>query len=151
MSPLKRILTALVLVGLTASAVSAQEYNRFGKGPTTIGLTPPGYSVGGGYTYQPVYRAPAPVVAATPADNGRRAFSQVPSAAAPAASATAPCCCGAPAVASAPAADGRRAFSAEPSPLVAPAAPARSAVRAPEYNRFGKGPTTIGLTPPGVR
>lgn len=116
---------ALAVAAVSLSALGA-DYNRFGKGPTTLGLTPPGYSssVGGAY----VYRAPAPVVA------------KAPIVATP------------PVVAQAPATDGRRAFSAEPSTATAaPAAPAATTVTAREYNRFGKGPTTLGLTPPGVR
>ena len=39
----------LVLLAVTAmttvTTVQAQEYNRFGKGPTTVGLTPPGRGV----------------------------------------------------------------------------------------------------------
>jgi hypothetical protein len=86
-----------------------------------------------------VYAPPAPVVASAPAADGRRAFSAEPS--------TTPCT--APAVASVPATNGRRAFSVEPM-TVQPAAPgvlpiARTRASGPEYNRFGKGPTTIGL------
>lgn len=125
----------LVLLAATAmtiaTAVQAQEYNRFGKGPTTIGLTPPGHGVNSN-SRRPAYYAPAPVVAT--------------------ASAVMP----APAVATAPATDGRRTFSAEPSApgTLVPAAPAPAVrmggpVRAQEYNRFGKGPTTSGFTPPG--
>jgi hypothetical protein len=147
----KDISIALVVLGITASVAGAQEYNRFGKGPTTVGLTPPGYSVGGGYMYRPAYRAPAPMMAAAPAENGRRAFSQEPAAAAPSAPEAAPCNNGAPAMATATADDGRRSFSAEPSTMAAPVATAPRVFTAPEYNRFGKGPTTIGLTPPGVR
>ena len=42
-----RILLVLLAVAAmtTATTVQAQEYNRFGKGPTTIGFTPPGYGV----------------------------------------------------------------------------------------------------------
>jgi hypothetical protein len=137
---LKTVSMVLVFGTLTASAVAA-EYNRFGKGPTTIGLTPPGYSTSGGYIYsrQPVQ--PAPVVATVPATDGRRAFSAEPSAAPPAAAA--------------PTTDGRRAFSVEPS-TIQPAAPAVGVMAAPrasapEYNRFGKGANSIGSTPPGVR
>ena len=40
-----RVLFVLVAVAAmtAAGAVHAQEYNRFGKGPTTSGFTPPGY------------------------------------------------------------------------------------------------------------
>jgi hypothetical protein len=115
----------------TATAVQAQEYNRFGKGPTTIGLTPSGRGANS-YSRGTVYYAPAPVVATVPV-------------AAPA-----------PVVATAPATDGRRTFSAEPSApgALAPAAPVPAmrtggAFRAHGYDRFGKGPTTSGLTPLG--
>lgn len=124
------------VVVMTVSTVHAQEYNRFGKGPTTAGLTPPGY----GMTSQlrgNVYFGPARVVAVSPGNVN-----------------SAP----APVVATAPATEGRRTFSVEPSApgASAPAAPAapRTAAgysRVQQYNRFGKGSTTIGLTPPGVR
>jgi hypothetical protein len=74
----KTVSMLLVLGTLTASSVAA-EYNRFGKGPTTTGLTPPGYSTSGGYIYSRQYVQPAPVVATAPATDGRRAFSAEPS------------------------------------------------------------------------
>jgi hypothetical protein len=119
---------------MTASMAQAQEYNRFGKGATTVGLTPPGYSVNS-YSRGNVYYAPTPVVATS-----RENVNSAP----------------APVVATSPATDGRRTFSAEPSApsgLVPSAAVApmtrASGARGQEYNRFGKGPTTSGLTPPG--
>jgi hypothetical protein len=150
MRPAKLLLMALIVGALTAGAVSAKEYDRFGKGALSIGATPPGISsYSGGYVYTRQYVqpaatvAPAPVVASVPATADRRAFSAEPSTPD----------CTAPAVAAAPATDGRRAFSAEPT-TAQPAAPAvvpmaRTRGIGPEYNRFGKGPTTIGLTPPG--
>jgi hypothetical protein len=87
------LLSLVLAVGtLTASAVSAKEYDRFGKGPTTIGLTPPGYgaSSSGGYFYSRQYVQPAPTVATAPATDGRRTFSAEPSTPAAAAPAAAP-------------------------------------------------------------
>jgi hypothetical protein len=137
---LKTSSMVLVLGTLTASAVAA-EYDRFGKGALSIGATPPGVSTAGGYVYARQYVQPAPVVAAAPATDGRRAFSAEPSTAPP--------------VANAPANDGRRTFSVEPS-TTGPAAPAVGVMRAPlrsspEYNKFGKGANSIGSQPPGVR
>jgi hypothetical protein len=134
MRSVKRLSMFFAVVVVTASVAHAQEYNRFGKGPTTAGLTPPGYGVNS-YSRGSVYYAPAPVVATSRANVN-----------------SAP----APAVATAPTTDERRSFSAEPSApgALVPAAPvapmtAASAVRGQQYNRFGKGPTTIGLTPYG--
>ena len=119
---------------MTASMAQAQEYNRFGKGATTVGLTPPGYGTTSNSRGN-VYYAPAPKVAAS-----RESVNSSP----------------APVVATSPATGERRMFSAEPSApsaLVpaAPVSPMRAAggFRGQEYNRFGKGPTTSGLTPPG--
>ena len=86
----KIISMALAIAAVTAAAMADQGSNvgnRFGKGPTTAGLTP-----GGGNYYSPgnVYYAPAPVIA------------------------TAPKVTPAPVVASVPATTGRRSFSAEP-------------------------------------
>jgi hypothetical protein len=130
----KGVSMLFAVVVMTASAAHAQEYTRFGKGPTTAGLTPPGYGMtsrlGGS-----VYYAPAPVVATS-----RGNVNYAP----------------APAVATAPATEGRRTFSVEPSApdALPPAAPTALRTvagngRAQHYNRFGKGATTIGLTPPG--
>src|SRR5438309_10311531 len=96
-------LTAMLAVSVLAVSVAhAQEYNRFGKGPTTVGFTPPGYGVTSSYSRGNVYYTPAPVIA------------------------TAPVVANAPVVATAPATGERRAFSAEPSApnALAPAAPA---------------------------
>jgi hypothetical protein len=121
---------ALAVVVATAGVVHAQGSsveNRFGKGPSTIGLT-----AGGGnyYSRGNVYYAPAPSMAQNM---------------------IAP----APAIAIAPATGERRSFSAEPA---APQTIAPAAVGMPTVgvfrnqgssleNRFGKGPTTIGLSP----
>ena len=93
-----------------AGAVDAQEYNRFGKGPTTIGLTPPGFSTTS-YSRGNVYYAPAPMVATS-----RENVNSSP----------------APVVATAPATGERRMFSAEPSAPSAsvPAAPVAPMARA---------------------
>jgi hypothetical protein len=119
---------------MTASAAHAGEYNRFGKGSTTVGLTPPGFGVNS-YSRGNVYYAPAPTVATS-----RENVNSAP----------------APVVANSPATGERRMFSAEPSapsdlvPAAAVAPMTRAGVvRGQEYNRFGKGPTTSGLTPPG--
>jgi hypothetical protein len=85
---------------MTATAVAdsgSNVYNRFGKGPTTAGLSQGyGSSSGGGYYYRPFVQ-PAPVIATVPATDGRRTFSTEPSTPAAAASAAA-----APAAAPAP-------------------------------------------------
>jgi hypothetical protein len=146
MRPLKLLSMLLVFGAMTASAVAdsgSNVHNRFGKGPTTIGLTPPGFSTSGGTAYSRQYVQPAPAVATAPATDDRRTFSAEPS----------KTDCTAPAAATASATDGRRAFSAEPSTVQrsAPAVGVMSTSRgsAPEFNRFGKGPVSIGLTPPG--
>lgn len=132
MSLVKTLSTLAALATLTTTAFAA-DYNRFGKGPTTVGLTPSGYGVSGGYVRQ--YVQPAPVVATAPVADGRRTFSAEPAA---------------PAVATtAPANNGRRTFSVEPSTVPAVAATPRAMSSAPKYDRFGKGASTIGLTPPG--
>jgi hypothetical protein len=131
MSLVKTLSTLVALATLTATAFAA-DYNRFGKGPTTAGLTPSGYGVSGGYVRQ--YVQPAPVVATAPVADGRRMFSAEPAA---------------PAVAIAPANNGRRTFSVEPSTVPAVGATPRAMSSAPKYDRFGKGASTIGLTPSG--
>jgi hypothetical protein len=131
MSLVKTLSTLVALATLTATTFAA-DYNRFGKGPTTIGLTPSGYGVSGGYVRQ--YVQPAPVIATAPVADGRRTFSAEPAA---------------PAVATAPANNGRRTFSVEPSTAPAVGATPRTMSSAPQYDRFGKGASTIGLTPPG--
>jgi hypothetical protein len=146
MQLLKTLSMFLVMAILTATVVAdsgSNVYNRFGKGPTTAGLTP-GYggSSGGGYYYRS-YVQPAPVIATAPATGGRQAFSVAPSTAQSAA----------PAVAATPPTNERRSFSVAPS-TTQPAAPPVRVMSTPrgsgqEYNRFGKGPTAIGLTPPG--
>jgi hypothetical protein len=113
----KPLSTALVLAMMTASAVGAADYNRFGKGPTTIGLTPGGISTSGGNVSSRQSVQPAPVIATDPATDGQRAFSAEPSTVQPA------------------------------TPVVGPMT--RRRANGPEYSRFGKGPTAIGLTPPG--
>ena len=95
MSLVKTLSTLVALATLTTTAFAA-DYNRFGKGPTTLGLTPPGYSASGGYVYTRQYVQPAPVVATAPVADGRRTFSAEPAS---------------PAVATAPANNGRRTFS----------------------------------------
>ncbi len=118
----------LAVVVATAGVVHAQGSsveNRFGKGPTTIGLTPGG---GNYYARGNVYYAPAQSVA--------RAMM-----------APAPAVATAPAIATAPATGERRSFSAEPA---APEATAPAALGMPTArafrgqgssveNRFGKG------------
>lgn len=130
-----KLLLALLVVGALTATVSAGDYNRFGKGALSIGATPPGVSSSGGYVYSRQYVQPAPVAAAAPVvatapGTDRRAFSAEPSTAQP------------------PAAQSRRTFSAEPT-IVSQAAPAVRTSRGTTYDRFGKGPTTVGLTPPG--
>jgi hypothetical protein len=144
MRPVK-LLSTVLGIALIATAVTAKAYDRFGKGALSMGATPPGVNTSGGsYVYSRQYVQPAPVVATAPVNNGRRAFSVAPSTVQPAA----------PAVAANPPVNGRRAFSVEPltTQTAAPAAgvTVRPGAVGQQYNRFGKGPTTIGLTPPGV-
>ncbi len=61
----KRLSMFFAVAVMTASVAHAQEYNRFGKGPTTAGLTPTGYGVNS-YSRGNVYYVPAPIVATSP-------------------------------------------------------------------------------------
>jgi hypothetical protein len=92
---LKTLSMFLVMAILTASAVAdsgSNVYNRFGKGPTSAGLSQGyGSSSGGGYYYRSFVQ-PAPMIITVPATDGRRTFSTEPStpaATAPAAAAPA--------------------------------------------------------------
>lgn len=98
----KMLAVFVAVAALSAvTALHAADYNRFGKGPTTIGLTPPGFSTSSGsYARGRAYYAPAPVIATTPSNGERRMFSAEPSApaapaapAAPSAPVTGPCPC----------------------------------------------------------
>jgi hypothetical protein len=94
---LSMVLGLALLTGTAFGDSGSNVNNRFGKGPTTAGLTQ-GYggSSSQGY-YVPRYVQPAPVIATAPATTGRRAFSAepaAPAAAAPATTAPAKVVCG---------------------------------------------------------
>jgi hypothetical protein len=79
----------LAVVIVAATAVHAAQYDRFGKGPTTIGLTPPGYSSGvyvqnRQYVNRSMMVSPSPAIATVPGNGERRTFSAEPSTTPPA-------------------------------------------------------------------
>jgi hypothetical protein len=119
----KMLSAVLAVAAMTAaSMVQGQSITQYGKAAWAAGTYPGGPNAARYYgrSYAPARVYSAPVVASTPATDERRAFSAEPSAP------------GAP-------------VSAAPAPAVRMG----GAVRAQEYNRFGKGPTTSGFTPPG--
>jgi hypothetical protein len=77
---LSMVLGLALVTGTALGDIGSNVNNRFGKGPTTSGLTQ-GYggSSGGGYYYRPNVQ-PAPVIATAPTTTGRRAFSAEPTA-----------------------------------------------------------------------
>ncbi len=132
---LSMLAAVLAALAVTAAQAGSNTPNaiRYGKTAMTLGTWDGGPNQ---YQYGRTYASPMTIASPAPA--------------------VAP----APVVATAPATDERRTFSAEPSTAVAPAqsapvaapymAPAtRGALRGPVYDRFGKGPTTSGLTPSG--
>jgi hypothetical protein len=120
----KTLSVVLAVVAMTAaSTVLGQSITQYGKAAWAAGTYPGGpnaarYYGNYGRSYAPARVYSAPVVAATPPTEERRAFSAEPA-------------------------------TPDVAVSAAPVAPAARAVRAQEYNRFGKGPTTSGLTPPG--
>jgi hypothetical protein len=131
MKMLSMLAAVLAALAVTAAHAGSNTPNaiRYGKTAITLGTWDGGpnqYQYGRTYAGPVTIASPAPVVAP------------------------------APMIAASPATGERRTFSAEPSAAAAPAPAAavvapttRRAVRGQVYDRFGKGPTTSGLTPSG--
>jgi hypothetical protein len=125
---LSMLAAILAAMAVTAAHAGSNTPNaiRYGKTAMTLGTWDGGpnqYQYGRTYASPVVIASPAPVVATAPATGERRSFSAEPSAA---------------------------AAPAPEAPLAAISAPTtRRAARGPVFDRFGKGTTTSGLTPPG--